>query len=517
METTQTASKVGGSDSSPSSGFRQREDRLTTIPVIIIGAGLGGCAAALAMRHHGHDVVVYEKLANFRRLGDSLGLGENALKLLRRWGGDRLYESLTSIGNQAENMQIRRWRDGRLLAQQPLMDMAGYIGHRGDYHEAFLRGVREAGIEVNMGYEVVGFDEGSEGDGKPSVTFKDGRVEEADVVVGADGIKSRARELVLGFSDAPKSSGYSCWRAYFPGEHLGADDLCKDFVDHDCVNIWWVVDTCSRCSSASLSKSSSADHHHITSRIGEDTHLVQNTLRGGKEFNWIITRKLSHEADMEIKESWFQEGDLDDVLAHVTDLDPRIVAAIQKTPSLLDWKICYRDPLPTWVSKGHKIALLGDSCHPHLPTSAQGASQATESAAVLAVCLKLAGRGEIPLAVRRSSELRGPPPTSGALSANLGRAKTRTYERIRFGRTRQSQTAGEDLRDRWHNALKNLEEGVHVDPDSVKMRNRWLYKYDAEADAVERWDEVSSKVASELRENSITPLCETAQHRRSQH
>lgn len=127
---------------------------------------------------------------------------------------------------------------------------------------------------------------------------------------------------------------------------------------------------------------------------------MQNTLRNGKEFNWIITRKLSHEADMEIQESWFQEGDLADVQKHITELDPRIAAAIDKTPSLLDWKICYRDPLPTWVSQSHKIALLGDSCHPHLPTSAQGASQATESAAVLAVCLKMAGRENIPLAVR---------------------------------------------------------------------------------------------------------------------
>lgn len=132
---------------------------------------------------------------------------------------------------------------------------------------------------------------------------------------------------------------------------------------------------------------------------------MQNTLRGGKEFNWIITRKLSHEADMEIKESWFQDGHMDDVRKLITDLDPRIAAAIDKTPYLLDWKICYRDPLPTWVSKSHKIALLGDSCHPHLPTSAQGASQATESAAVLAMCLKLAGKENIALAVRALSKL----------------------------------------------------------------------------------------------------------------
>ncbi|KAI3401076.1 hypothetical protein diail_220 [Diaporthe ilicicola] len=391
---------------------------ITGIKVIIIGAGLGGCAAALAMKHHGHDVIVYEKLTNFRRLGDSLGLGENALKLLRRWGGDTLYHALTSIGNQSEDMQIRRWHDGKILAQQPLMDMAGHIGHRGDYHEAFLQGVRNAGIEIKMGHEVVSFGEGDEEDARPSILSKDGTVARADVIVGADGIKSRARELVLGFTDAPKSSGYSCWRAYFPGENL------------------------------------------------KDTHLVQNTLRGGEEFNWIITRKISHEADMEIKESWFQEGDMADVRKHIVGLDPRIAAAVEKTPALLDWKICYRDPLPTWVSKQHNIALLGDSCHPHLPTSAQGASQATESAAVLAMCLKLAGGNKIPLA-------------------------TRSYEKIRFARTRQSQTAGEDLRDRWHNALKGLEEGVEIDPESVKMRNRWLYAYDAEADTINRWEEVS--------------------------
>ncbi|KAI0119687.1 putative monooxygenase [Daldinia grandis] len=419
------------------------------IKVIVIGAGLGGCACALALKHHGHDVIVYERLKAFRRLGDSLGLGENALKLLERWGGKSLYHKLTSIGNQAPDMQIRRWNDGKILAQQPLMDMAGYIGHRGDYHEAFIQAVEDAGIEIQMGREVVAYDEL-----KPSVIFTDGTEDTADLIVGADGIKSRARELVLGFEDSPKSSGYSCYRAYFPGKHLQEDPLCREFVDHDCVNIW----------------------------IGEDTHLVQNTLRNGDEFNWIVTRKLSHEADMVIKESWFQEGNMDEVKKSLQDLDPRIRAAVEKTESCLDWKICYRDPLPTWISKNHKIALLGDSCHPHLPTSAQGASQATESAGVLAICLKLAGKDNIPLA-------------------------TRCYEKLRFGRTRASQTNGEDLRDRWHNALKNVDEGVEIDPETVKMRNRWLYAFDAEADTMERWDEVSALVSNELETGKITPLC----------
>ncbi|KAI8946512.1 salicylate hydroxylase [Xylaria longipes] len=436
------------------------------IHAIVVGAGLGGCACALALKHHGHSVIIYERLRTFRRLGDSLGLGENALKLLERWGGRDLYHRLTSIGNQAPDMQIRRWHDGKILAVQPLMDMAGYIGHRGDYHNAYLDAVRDAGIEIRMGSEVVDYED--EGGSQPAVILADSTRVPADVIIGADGIKSRARELVLGFADAPKSSGYSCYRAYFPGAHLKEDPLCRELVDHDCVNDWsWLR----------------AKRETFIIRIGEDTHLVQNTLRNGDEFNWIVTRKLSHEADMEIRESWFQEGDLEDVARVTATVDPRIRAAVAKTPSCLDWKICYRDPLPTWVSpRSHCIALLGDSCHPHLPTSAQGASQATESAAVLAVCLKLAGKERIPLA-------------------------TRTYEKLRFARTRASQSNGEDLRDRWHNALKDVEDGVEIDPESLKIRNRWLYAFDAEADTLERWEEVSSLVGRELGTGKITPLC----------
>ncbi|KAK4545700.1 hypothetical protein LTR36_002654 [Oleoguttula mirabilis] len=368
------------------------------LKVLVIGAGLGGCAAALALHHQGFDVTVYERLRHFKRLGDSLGLGENALKLLRRWGGQPLYDTLTRIGNQAPEMQIRRWHDGKVLARQPLMDMAGYIGHRGDYHEVFLQAVRETGVPILMGHEVVGFDED-----RPSIVLADGSEITADVVVGADGIKSRARELVLGFKDHPRSSGYSCFRAYFPGEIVKGDAKCREFVEGDCVNIW----------------------------IGEDTHVVQNTLRGGEEFNWILTRKISHEKDLEITESWSQEGDLEEVWRCIEGLDERIGAAIRKTPRCLDWKICYRDPLPTW---------------------------------------------------------------------------TRTYEKLRFARTRQSQTNGEDLRDRWHNALKDVNEGIEIDPESVMMRNRPLYAFDAEADAMQRWHEVSSRVAEELRTGHVTPL-----------
>ncbi|KAL1977089.1 hypothetical protein VTN31DRAFT_3371 [Thermomyces dupontii] len=409
--------------------------------VIIVGAGLGGLACAMAMHHQGFEVVIFEKVRQFLRLGDSLGFGENALKLLKRWG---LYDELIAIGNKSPDMHIRRWYDGKILATQPLMDMAGYIGHRGDYHDCFIKRVNQLGIPIHMGHEVVEYN-----DDECSVTLKDGRTFWADLIVGADGIKSRARELVLGFQDKPKSSGYACYRAFFKGDVLRNVPECQSLLKEDCVNIW----------------------------IGEDMHLVQNTLRNGDEFNWIITHKDTED----IKESWFQPGNMDDVRELIKGWDETIASAVRVTPSCLDWKICYRAPLPTWVSKSGRIALLGDSCHPHLPTSAQGASQATESAAVLALCMKLAGRGNVPLA-------------------------TRVYEKLRFDRVRQSQLSGEDLRNRWHNALKHLNDGEDLDPDDIKIKNRWLYPFDAEADTRERWEEMSAKVKAELESGNITPL-----------
>jgi salicylate hydroxylase len=105
------------------------------------------------MHHAGFSVTMYEKVRQFQRLGDSLGLGENALKLLDRWSPG-LREDLVAIGNKSQFMQIRRWEDGKLLARQELMDMAGFIGHRGDYHEAFLRAVRRERVVLRMGCEV---------------------------------------------------------------------------------------------------------------------------------------------------------------------------------------------------------------------------------------------------------------------------------------------------------------------------------------------------------------------------
>lgn len=129
-------------------------------------------------------------------------MGENALRLLERWGAA---DKLRKIGNKSPVMHVRRWDTGEIIATQRLMDMAGYIGHRGDYHNAFFERVEELGVPIHMGTAVRSFDEN-----RPSVTLESGEVVACDIVIGADGIKSMCREVVLGFEDKPLSSGCAC-------------------------------------------------------------------------------------------------------------------------------------------------------------------------------------------------------------------------------------------------------------------------------------------------------------------
>lgn len=88
--------------------------------------------------------------------------------------------------------------------------------------------------------------------------------------------------------------------------------------------------------------------------------------------------------------------------------DPKIAAVIKKTPEhqLVDYKLLWRDPLPGWVSKHGRVMLVGDSAHPFLPTSGQGAGQAVEDAATVAVCLELAEKDQVPLALQTCEKLR---------------------------------------------------------------------------------------------------------------
>ena len=145
-------------------------------------------------------------------------------------------------------------------------------------------------------------------------------------------------------------------------------------------------------------------------------------------------------------------------------------AIVDLTPKgrVIDYKLVWRDPVKTWLSKGARIALIGDAAHCHLPTSGQGGSQAMEDAVTAAVCLERAG-GDVPLALK-------------------------VMERIRFNRSHVIHQAGAQNREIWH---ENPWEHVEEDPEKIALaRGDWILDFNAVKNAEEHFDHLADDVRS---------------------
>lgn len=223
------------------------------------------------------------------------------------------------------------------------------------YHHA-----RDRGIDVRLGQRVTNY---FEDDDKAGVVAN-GEEMEPDVVIAAEGVRSRGRKVVLGFGDRPKSSGYAVYRCWFHGDAIKDDALIKHLVEN-------------------------GDTH--SGYIGPDLHFLVSSLKDGKEFNWVST----HVDDGNIEESWQFPGRIENCLQYVEGWAPAVQVIVRATPKdarLIDHKLVFRDPLPTFISPKARIVLIGHGAHPFLPTSIQGASQSIEDGVVLASCLELADK-----------------------------------------------------------------------------------------------------------------------------
>jgi len=258
-----------------------------------------------------------------------------------------------------------------------------------------------------------------------------GKTFTADAILAADGVRSKGRTIVLGYEDKPKSSGYAIYRAWFDSAAL-ADD--PDTA-------WLVNDGDKHCA-----------------WLGPDVHFIAASVKNGADFSWVCT----HKDIADVEESWQAEGNLEDALKVVEGWDPVVHKIMKATaPPLIDWKLVYRDPLPTWISPKKRIALIGDAAHPFLPTSIQGASQAMEDGVTVAVCLEKAGKANVPEAIS-------------------------AFEALRYERVRMAQKTGETTRDTWHKADFD---SLKKNPEAIKLkREPWLLGHDAERYADENYE-----------------------------
>ncbi|KAF8550986.1 FAD/NAD(P)-binding domain-containing protein [Imleria badia] len=307
------------------------------VRVIIVGAGYAGLGCAIECKRKGHDVVVLEKIGEFKILGDIISFGANVGHIIGHWG---LHDELWDFCAHAHEMRLHDY-SGNLIRVQPLPSpMFGsynYAGHRALIRDVLLRYAAPLGIDIRMGQEVVDYGEDEENK-TPGVILRSGETLQADLVVAADGIKSHARKYVLGYNDRPRPSGYAIYRAWFDAKEQGVDtDPCTDFLckDGDVLYGW----------------------------TGKDVHFIAASCGGGKSISWG---------------DWSVPGRIEDV--------------VEIAPSCGEWKIIIHDPLPSWVSRHGRVLLIGDADHQFLPSSMQGAPQAIEDCVTLADKVPLAAR-----------------------------------------------------------------------------------------------------------------------------
>ena len=326
------------------SGARQSE-------ILVIGGGIGGLSAALAFAQRGRRVRVLEKAPQFGEIGYGIQLGPNAYRMLDALGVAQEIEqtavfpdSLILIDALTDS-ELTRISCGAAFRERygaPYM-----VVHRRDLHGPLLEACRRhEGITLQVSKELVQVTE--HGDRVVAICA-DGSQYEGAALVGADGLRSRVREIVLG-DGAPRVAGHVTYRGVVP-----IDDV-KDRTHFNDMVIW----------------------------IGPNLHLVQYRLRGGTVMNNVATVVSSR-----CKDGVSEFGGPDELLEAFAQTTPQVRGMLGYVGKDKQWMLHDRDPMPGW-SRG-RVTLLGDAAHPTLQYLAQGACMAIEDALVLASLVARAG------------------------------------------------------------------------------------------------------------------------------
>lgn len=315
--------------------------------VVIAGGGIGGLATALGLAQYGIAVRVLEKSPAFGEIGAGLQLAPNA-----SWALDRL-GVLDAISVSAVRPRRLVWMDAITGTQLTELDLGprfveryGYpyvVMHRSDLLEVLLQGCRaQPLVTLQASKDVVALDDRGEG---VTVRCADGSSYDGDLLVGADGLWSSLRKLVVDDGD-PICSEYVAYRGALPIEQVTARASLDDVV------VW----------------------------TGPEMHFVQYPLRRGELYNQVaVFRSRRYRPD---RDDWGTPDELDERFGAAGEPVRRALASIKRNRR---WPMYDRLPVETWT-RG-RVTLLGDAAHPMLQYLAQGACQALEDAVVLADAL----------------------------------------------------------------------------------------------------------------------------------
>jgi len=326
----------------------------------IVGGGIGGLSAALALRRAGIRATIYERQPQLREIGSGLTLWTNAVKLVGRFG---LLDALLAVGAPLGRFEFWSWRGERLgeLSLGALADRLGApcVGvHRADLMALLARALGDCRVELDA--RCLGYVQDDMG---VTAKFADGRTARSDLLIGADGLQSAVRAALLG-QRPPRYAGYTCWRGVATFEHEAVSP-------------------------------------GITSEtLGYGTRFGMLPIGQGRVF-WYATASTRPGGDDA------RAGRKHTVLDLFRRYRPPVVPLIAATDeaAILRHDIYDRPPVRRWGAG--RVTLLGDAAHPPTPNLGQGACQAIEDAWMLARCLRevrLGGGGDRVDAALRPSE-----------------------------------------------------------------------------------------------------------------
>ena len=335
------------------------------LPILIAGGGIGGLATALVLARDGHAVTVLEQAANFGEIGAGIQLGPNIFRMFAYLG---LTDVVSKVSFFPPGLGMNDVRTGEKIVRVPLGDMAratyGFpygVIYRADLHQVFLDAcAAQDNVTLRTSAEVESF---AQSETSVQVHLAGGEVLQGTALIGADGIWSKVREVVVG-DGKPRVSGHIAYRAVLKREdvpaHLWSDDVL----------LWG----------------------------GEKTHLVHYPLRRGELFN-LVAVFHSNKYD----EGWNTFGDTAELTERFASACPQVRELLGKIETWKMWVLCDREPVKNWTDR--RVTLLGDAAHPMLQYLAQGAGQAIEDAVVLREALRFT-HGDIPQAFQKYQQAR---------------------------------------------------------------------------------------------------------------
>ncbi|WP_435738562.1 FAD-dependent monooxygenase [Cellulosimicrobium sp. PMB13] len=335
---------------------------------LVVGGGIGGLAAALALRRSGRAVTVVEQAPAFGEIGAGLQLGPNATRILADWG---VLDEVRAVGVEPRRLVLRDAITGEELAA---LDLTGsfrdryaspyVVIHRTDLHAILLRACQDAGVDLETSTRVADVTQDEAG---TLARTDDGRTFGADVTFGADGLHSVLRQDIVGDEVVP--SGFVAYRGTVPVEDVPDARALDDVV-------CWVA---------------------------PGAHVVQYRLRGGSVLNVVAT----------FRSPGFDRGEPDygtpEELEEVfSACDPRVREAVSHVGRQRRWPLFDREPADHWGAG--RVVLTGDAAHPMLQYLAQGCCQALEDARTIEELLaeQTLGATDWPQVVERFTRARIP-------------------------------------------------------------------------------------------------------------